>query len=731
MINKIATLILMILLISGLVSAAYWVDDPIDCPTTHDDYPGYSCAPNDICGDPDCFDTTGINPPSGSAVSSTIYTGSLGGGYILNCFANDGSPPRCDNNGNDWCNSDSSCYNVHRTTQCSANQWVAFTCGSCINGYTYCDGSYEDADGCEVHIGVTPYLNEPNAHYNAACNPECDSGWVDINGNLGNGIDGCELYNVKSYFETGTEAKYSTSGPLLWGQQLGDGPLMLLTGSDVFAITNTGNVGIGTTSPNDKLTVDGALRLIPRSSSVCDVNHEGAIYYDSDDDTIYICKNDAWDEYEGVKGDKGDTGLQGLQGLKGDTGDKGNIGDIGLQGLQGLKGDTGDKGNIGDTGLQGLQGLKGDTGDTGLQGIQGAQGPKGDKGEIGSQGLQGSQGPQGLTGPQGPQGPNGDTGATGTQGLQGLQGPAGVGLNNRGDWVNGATYNKGDYVFDKSSNNPAVNSMWITQSGTYFVSTTQPYQDLTNWVEFQAPEGPQGPQGLTGSQGQQGLQGLQGDTGATGATGPQGLQGPKGDTGYTGPAGPTQGIYDSLGLDSSGALAPGDAGGRTLYDLGNVGIGMMMPSGELHIQDSLGNVNIFLTSGTSGMSLISFGDTDDTTEGVIGYDADSQALLFRDNTDWRMTIDNGNVGIGTMEPQNKLDIEGAVAIGASYSGTETGPSNGVIIEGNVGIGTTNPGTNKLEVVGGPIKATGGLIIETRTSDPASPATGQIWLRIDI
>jgi len=51
--------------------------------------------------------------------------------------------------------------------------------------------------------------------------------------------------------------------------------------------------------------------------------------------------------------------------------------------------------------------------------------------------------------------------------------------------------------------------------------------------------------------------------------------------------------------------------------------------------------------------------------------------------------------------------------------------------GNVGIGTTNPGTNKLEVVGGPIKATGGLIIETRTSDPASPVTGQIWLRTDL
>ncbi|MHB9019532.1 MAG: hypothetical protein ACYC3G_01490 [Minisyncoccota bacterium] len=50
--------------------------------------------------------------------------------------------------------------------------------------------------------------------------------------------------------------------------------------------------------------------------------------------------------------------------------------------------------------------------------------------------------------------------------------------------------------------------------------------------------------------------------------------------------------------------------------------------------------------------------------------------------------------------------------------------------GNVGIGTTDP-SQKLEVSGGAIKATGGLIIETRTSDPASPVAGQIWLRTDL
>jgi hypothetical protein len=51
---------------------------------------------------------------------------------------------------------------------------------------------------------------------------------------------------------------------------------------------------------------------------------------------------------------------------------------------------------------------------------------------------------------------------------------------------------------------------------------------------------------------------------------------------------------------------------------------------------------------------------------------------------------------------------------------------------NVGIGTTSPGSGyKLEVAGGPIKASGGLIIETRNSDPANPFNGQIWLRTDL
>jgi len=60
---------------------------------------------------------------------------------------------------------------------------------------------------------------------------------------------------------------------------------------------------------------------------------------------------------------------------------------------------------------------------------------------------------------------------------------------------------------------------------------------------------------------------------------------------------------------------------------------------------------------------------------------------------------SGNVAIGTTSSVNKLDVEGAVAIGSSYSGVSTAPTDGLLVQGNVAIGTTNFG-NKLNVNGG-------------------------------
>ena len=51
--------------------------------------------------------------------------------------------------------------------------------------------------------------------------------------------------------------------------------------------------------------------------------------------------------------------------------------------------------------------------------------------------------------------------------------------------------------------------------------------------------------------------------------------------------------------------------------------------------------------------------------------------------------DNSDVGIGVSAPANKLDVEGAMAIGSNYSGTNTAPTNGLIVEGNVGIGSSS------------------------------------------
>ncbi len=85
----------------------------------------------------------------------------------------------------------------------------------------------------------------------------------------------------------------------------------LIADTDTLYVDSTNDkVGIGIATPSDKLTVNGALRLIPQDSMPCNVDHEGAIYYDTDD-MVYICKNGAWDEFRGLKGD---TGAQGPEG---------------------------------------------------------------------------------------------------------------------------------------------------------------------------------------------------------------------------------------------------------------------------------------------------------------------------------------------------------------------------------------------------------------------------------
>jgi uncharacterized protein (TIGR02145 family) len=113
------------------------------------------------------------------------------------------------------------------------------------------------------------------------------------------------------------------------------------------------------------------------------------------------------------------------------------------------------------------------------------------------------------------------------------------------------------------------------------------------------------------------------------------------------------------------------AWGLVLLLIGNHVFGWTTPS-----QDPPGG-NVVLETGATpagSTGYIQFNDA-----GNLGADFN----LFWDNT-------NKRLGIGETTPKNKLDVEGGGVIGAAYSGTNTAPSNGLLVQGNVGIGTVTP-----------------------------------------
>lgn len=79
--------------------------------------------------------------------------------------------------------------------------------------------------------------------------------------------------------------------------------------------------------------------------------------------------------------------------------------------------------------------------------------------------------------------------------LADLKGEAGTGLTNRGLWAAG-TFNPGDYVFSTGSSGSG-NAMWVLSDSAAYVSSVQPKDDSTHWIEQAAPPGPAGDDGLS------------------------------------------------------------------------------------------------------------------------------------------------------------------------------------------------------------------------------------------
>lgn len=139
----------------------------------------------------------------------------------------------------------------------------------------------------------------------------------------------------------------------------------------------------------------------------------------------------------------------------------------------------------------------------------------------------------------------------------------------------------------------------------------------------------------------------------------------------------------------------------------NSAIGSQLYAGEVINNPSGGDL---LFSIQSGGGDISYDLTNDATSGLSVQLANGSTLRIDQpilsDPNINLAIDNGhfkfnsNIGIytGSNTPVNPLDVSGGVAIGSSYAGSATAPSNGLVVEGNVGIGTASP-TRLLHLAG--------------------------------
>ncbi len=184
-------------------------------------------------------------------------------------------------------------------------------------------------------------------------------------------------------------------------------------------------------------------------------------------------------------------------------------------------------------------------------------------------------------------------------------------------------------------------------------------------------------------------------------------------------------------------------GGDVYRSSGKVGVGINAPITAIHVQSTFpGGGMAAVGAGTNSPALILtehptlFGSTGNVLSeyGQIGLalsnghfmgsatvgdfiiraqDSPTNDIIlgFGDNKDAVWIKNNENVGIGTNNPTQKLDVNGKIRMR-----TQT---------------TSGDSADTVATKGYVDSVAGGSIIEARTSDPASPAVGRMWIRTDI